>query len=413
MGLFNRKEKAPVIQEERKVHLGGLLFNGGSGYSSSKAMKLSAVYCATNQISNSVALLPIQIVEKDMDENRPIEHPLYNLLNLKPNQKYNHYNMFKMAIESVILKGNAYMYIERDSNLNVKSLQYINPDFVQPMLQSNGTVKYLVHGMDGAVDAINMIHLWQHVDDQYNGMSLLKYAYNTLKGTSDAENTASKFYRGGAGLNGVLKASQTLSNDQKSQIKTSWSEAFSADGNGVAVLPQGLDYQPISVNPEDAQLLESREFNITEIARFFNISPIKLFQLEEVSYSSMESTQLSYMEDTIKPYVKMIEEEFNRKLFRPSEVGKIGVYFDFTSALQTNKQALAEYLRTLVTNGIMTIDDARKELGLPKLNTEGSSTTWMQISYGSADKIASGEYIKQNTQSQGQSVDNKVKQGDE
>lgn len=409
MGIFNRKKEAePINQEERYVRLGGLLFNGGSGYSSSKSMKLSAVYCATNQISNSVALLPIQIAQIDKGEKRPVEHNLYNILNLKPNQKYNHYNMFKMAIESVILKGNAYMYIERDSNLEVKALQYINADFVQPMVQKDGSVKYLVSGMSGAVDSINMIHLWTHIDEQFNGISLLKYAYNTLKGTADAENTASKFYRGGAGLNGILKATAVLTNDQKKQIKDSWQEAFSSEGNGVAVLPQGLDYQSVSVNPEDAQLLESREFNITEIARFFNISPIKLFQLEDTSYANMESTQLYYLEDTIKPYVRMIEDEFNRKLFKPSEVGKIGVMFDYKQALSTNKQAEAEFYRTLVTNGILSIDDARAALGFPKLNTEGSTAHYIQVSYANAEDVAAGKFIKQGGQDQNQNTDNKI-----
>ena len=407
MGLFNRKKDKKV--EERSVSLGGLMYNSISNFSEGTAMKLSAVYCASNQISNSVAMLPIQIVQYDSDEKRPIEnHYLWKVLNLMPDEKYNHFGVFKMAVESVILKGNAYFYIERDSRLNVKALHYIAADYVTPMLQTDGSVKYLVAGMKEAVDAVNMIHLWQHLDENFNGLSVLRYAYNSLMGAWSAEKAAAKFFTGGAGLNGVLKASATLTNDQKQQIRESWNQAFSAEGNGIAVLPQGLDFQAVSVNPEDAQLLESRQFGITEIARFFNISPIKLFQLDEVSYSSMESTELYYLQDTIAPYVQMIMEEFNRKLFKPSEVGRIGVEFDYSAALRTNRQAEGEYYRMMITNGVMSINEVRGKLGLPKLTDESGEKHFMQISYGTAEDIAAGKYLKQNSQEQSVQQDNKI-----
>jgi len=414
MGIFNRKKNVVQPQvEERKVSLGGLLYNSTTSYSNSLAMKLSAVYCATNQISNSVAMLPIDVVNYDQDEKRPINHPVWKILNLSPDSKYNHFNVFKMAIESVILEGNAYFYIERDDKLNVKALRYLNSEFVQPLLQRDGSVKYLVTGFPAAVDASDMIHLWQHVDENFNGLSVIRYAYKALKNAADATDTAGKFFRGGAGLNGVLKASATLTNEQKKQIRDSWNDAFGANGNGVAVIPQGIDFQPVSVNPKDAQLLEAMEwFGVDEIARFFNISPIKLFQLSEVSYSSMESTQLYYLQDTVLPYCTMIEEEFNRKLFKPSEIGKIGVHFNFARAMQTNRKDQAEYFRTMLTNGIMSLNEVRGEMGLERIESEEGDARFMQLSYGSVKDIAEGKYIKsQQKDPTTDTIDAKAKQG--
>ena len=403
MGIFNfrrKKEVKPV--EERSETLGALLFNNSSSYSESRAMKLAAFYCGVNQISNAVAMLPINIVKMDYDEKQPMDHPLWRILNITPDNKFNHFGAFKSAIESVIIQGNAYFLIERDERLNVKALHYINASFVRPIVERNGEVKYIVQGLKQAVPASDMIHLWMHVDEQFNGISLLKYAYKVLVSATDADDTASNFYRGGAGLNGVLKASAVLTNDQKKQIRESWNQAFSPGGNGIAVLPAGLDYQPVSVSPEDAQLLESREFNIVEIARFLNISPIRLFQLKEVSYSSMESTNLAFLQDTITPYVQVMVEEFNRKLFKPSEIGKMGVMFDFTNAMQTNRKELAEYYRILLTNGIMSIDEIRGQMGMPKLGTKAGEDHWIQLSYASAEDIAEGKYIKQKETDQGQ-----------
>lgn len=404
MGLFNfrSKKNTPQPVEERKEFLGGLLFNNTSSYSESKAMKLAAFYCGVNQISNAVAMLPVNVVKYDYDEKQPIDHPLWYVLNIAPDQKFNHFSAFKAAVESVIIQGNAYFLIERDERLNVKALHYINASFVTPIVNRDGSVKYIVQGLKQPVPAEDMIHLYMHVDEQMNGISLLRYAYNTLVSATDADTTAGNFYRGGAGLNGVLKASAVLTNDQKKQIRESWQQAFAPGGNGVAVLPAGLDYQPVSVSPEDAQLLESREFNIDEIARFLNISPIRLFKLQEVSYSSMESTNLAFLQDTVTPYVQVMVEEINRKCFKPSEVGKIGVMFDFTNAMQTNRKELAEYYRILLTNGIMSIDEIRGQMGMPKLGTKAGTSHFIQLSYASAEDIAEGKYIKQKETSQGQ-----------
>ena len=393
--IFKRKNIKAEPAEERKVNLGGLMFSNASNFSSTMATKLSAVYCATAQISNALAMLPINIVKYDSDEKRPIQHPLWKVLNVSPEKAYNHFNSFKMAIESVILQGNAYFYIIRDKKLNVEELRYINAEFVQPMPQADGSIRYIVQGFPAAVDGNDMVHLFLHCDEMHNGISLIKYACRTLGSAIDAEETSNKFYRSGAGLNGILKASATLTNEQKKQIRDSWNQAFTEGGSGVAVLPQGLDYQAVSVSPEDAQLLETRKFNIEEIARFFCISPIKLQVLGDISYNSLEATELNFLYDTVAPYVQMIKEEFNRKLFKPSEVGVLGVDFDYTSAMQTNRKDLGEYYRMMITNGLMTVDEVRGQLGLAKLNTPGSTTTFIQLSYGSADDIAEGKYIKQ------------------
>ena len=419
MAIFDflrRKPQAEVIDmtpEERSLAL-ALGFNNISSFGNSQSMRLSAVYAATNMISNSCALLPMKIITEEGGRKREIQHPLAKVLNLKPNAKYNHFNFMKLLIESVILKGNGYAYIERDENLNVKALQLIDADFVTPVIQGDGSVKYIVNGMSQAIDAINMIHLYQHCDNLMRGISTIKYADMALNSTYNAENHSSNFFRSGAGLMGVLKASAPLTNEQKRQVAESWKMSIAnTAGGGVCVLPQGLDFQSISISPEDSQLLESRKYNVVEIARFFNISPVKLFDLSNVSYSTLEQTSLSYLQDTILPFTQLMEDEFNLKLFKPSEVGKIMVDFDYSVLVQTDKNTEAEYYTKLLTNGVVTVNDVRSRLGFEPSSELGSDKHWMQISYATIENIASGAYIKQTDQSQGQKVDNKVKQEEE
>ena len=235
-----------------------------------------------------------------------------------------------------------------------------------------------------------------------------------LHGTYNAEKHSSDFFRSGAGLMGVLKASAPLTNDQKRQVAESWKMSIAnTAGGGVAILPQGLDFQSISISPEDSQLLESRKYNVVEIARFFNISPVKLFDYSNVSYSTLEQTSLSYLQDTILPFTQLMEDEFNLKLFKPSEVGKLMVDFDYSVLVQTDKNTEAEYYTKLLTNGVVTVNDVRSRLGFEPSEELGSDKHWMQISYATIENIASGAYIKQTDQSQGQKVDNKVKQEEE
>lgn len=419
MAIFDflrRKPQAEVIDmtpEERSLAL-ALGFNNISSFGNSQSMRLSAVYAATNMISNSCALLPMKIITEEGGRKREIQHPLAKVLNLRPNAKYNHFNFMKLLIESVILKGNGYAYIERDENLNVKALQLIDADFVTPVIQGDGSVKYIVNGMSQAIDAINMIHLYQHCDNLMRGISTIKYADMALNSTYNAENHSSNFFKSGAGLMGVLKASAPLTNEQKRQVAESWKMSIAnTAGGGVCVLPQGLDFQSISISPEDSQLLESRKYNVVEIARFFNISPVKLFDLSNVSYSTLEQTSLSYLQDTILPFTQLMEDEFNLKLFKPSEVGKIMVDFDYSVLVQTDKNTEAEYYTKLLTNGVVTVNDVRSRLGFEPSAELGSDKHWMQISYATIENIASGAYIKQTDQSQGQKVDNKVKQEEE
>ena len=419
MGILDRLRNRPqkeVINntpEERSLAV-ALGFNGVSSFVTTQSMRLSAVYAATNMISNSVALLPMKIITEEGGRKKEIKHPLDKVLNLKPNSKYNHFNFFKLLIESAILKGNGYALIIRDENLNVVSLELLDPDFVTPMVTPNGEVKYLVNGLSEAVDAINMIHIYMHLDNTYRGISTIKYADMVLRGAHAAETHSENFFKSGAGLMGVLKSNAPMTNEQKRQAAESWRMSITnTQGGGVAILPQGLDFQAIAISPEDSQLLETRKYNVVEIARFFNISPVKLFDYSNVSYSTLEQTSLAYLQDTILPYTQLMEDEFNLKLFKPSEVGRFKVDFDYTVMVQTDKKTEAEYYTKLLTNGVVTINDVRSKLGFEPSQEEGSDKHWMQISYATITNIASGAYIKQTEQTQGQQVDNKVKQDEE
>lgn len=414
MGIFSflRRKKDEPVQEERNVVLQGLGFATSTSYSNERALKLSAVYAAVNQISNSIAILPINVFEKVDNNKKQIKHQLAELLNGRPDGKNTHFNFVKQIIESVILRGNGYALIVRDERLNVKQLIYLDTADVQPVPQKDGSIKYLVNGLPNAVDAVDMLDFHMHVDEMYRGISVLRYAWECLKTASEAEKQAGNFFAGGNNLSGVIKVNAPLTTEQKKELVENWKGTFNNSSNGyipVAVLPQHVDFQPISVSPEDAQLLDSRQFSIYEIARFFLIPPSKLFVFDNVNYNGLEYSQLMYLQDTLLPYVNMLEDEIDTKCFRPSEQGKRVIDFDFTALMNADKKTEAEYYRTLITNGLVTVNEAREKLGFGPSEIDGANELFMQMSYSTVKNIASGILINQKQEPKTSTIDNKVK----
>lgn len=399
MGFWSyirNKLKEPE-QEQRSNNFTSLLYNGADGYSTNKAMLLSTVYRCVDIISDSVAQLPFEpyVIDAQGYKVKLTEHPTYRILNSEPNKKMSRFTFMKTMVVSTLLKGNGYAYIERDGKGNATALNFIKPDTVT--IDDKGSeVKYYVTGYKGAIEACNMIHILNFSYDGIHGVSTLQHARNTLGLATDAEAHAQGFFKGGANLAGILKVHSTLSDRQKLELKSSWQTAFSpstGQPNGVAVLEGNMDFEPITVNPSDAQLLETRQFNVIDICRFFGVSPVKAFDLSKSSYSTVEATQLAFLTDTLQPLLEKIELEFKRKLYKPSERDNIDVRFNTGVLLRTDKSALAEYYTKLFQIGAITTNEIRKELDLPAI-TNGD-TAFVQVNIQPLDKAVKEEEIKE------------------
>lgn len=370
-------------KEERALtyYSDALNFNNYSSFSANYAMRLSAVYRAVELISDSISMLPIyvQFEDKDGFKTRYNEHSANRLLNNQPNELMTRYQFIKLLMIDVMLRGNAFAYIKRDEMGNALELIYLNPNSVTINYNElTRILNYRCSTIQGIIEPCNMVHLLKYSTDGINGISILQNAKNTLSLTADTEKQASNFFRSGCALNGVLKVQGQLSDMQKQQIKSSWNSAYNGESSGLAVLQGNMDYQQISVNASDAQLLESRLFNVSDIARFFSISPVLLGDLSKSSYSTLEQSQLQFLSQTLQPYIVMIEQEFSRKIFRPSEIN-LSVNIDEKALIMTDKAALASYYVQMLQNGLMTSNEIRKELGLSSI--EGGDVTVMQAQY--------------------------------
>ena len=390
MGIFNlfKKKEKPQLQERSYTPYGlnSLVYNTNSSYRNDKAMLLSTVYRCVDVISDSVAQLPLEPYKVDEKgyKRKYVEHPTYYLLNKEPNSNMSRFTFMKTLITSVLLNGNGYALIERDNKGNATKLKLIPSELVtisrvDPLKEK---IMYNVVGINQLIEPVNMIHILNFSYDGITGISTLQHARNTLGLASDSEAHAEGFFKGGANLAGIIKVQSSLTPKQKLDIKESWQATFSpitGTPNGVAVLEGNMDFQPITVNPADAQLLETRQFNVIDICRFFGVSPVKAFDLSKSSYSTVEATQLAFLTDTLNPLLEKIELEFERKLYKPSERSTIDVRFDTSVLLRADKASQASYYNTLFQIGVITPNEIRKALDLEPLDNGDKSFVQVNV----------------------------------
>lgn len=382
LGFELRKASKKEISSVNAFGGGGLFLS-----SRSKPMLLSTVYRCVDVISDSVAQLPLEtyLLDSEGFKSQFKSHPAYSVLNEEPNSDMTRFVFFKTIVSSVLLTGNGYAYISRNSRNEVEELVFLPTSQVgiEWVLDSYGIrrKRYRVVGFKDLVEPRDMIHILNFSYDGIVGVSTLTHARQTLGIATDSEAHAAGFFKGGASAAGVLTVDGTrMSKDQKQQNYDEWSartNPVTGNPNGIVILEGNMKYQPITISPKDSQLLESRQFNVVDICRFFSVSPVKAFDLSKSSYSTVEATQLAFLTDTVAPMLTKIEMEVKRKVFLPSEKAKISCEFNTSLFLRADKQAQSNYLRNMFQIGAVTPNEIRKENNLSRL--KDGDNTFVQV----------------------------------
>ena len=346
-------------------------------FSDRSAMSISTVYRCVELISDAVAMLPMEI--KDGDNKVIVAHPLADAF-AHPDNLLTRPLLLKMLVQSVMMKGNGFAYVHRNGDGTPKRIQFVPADKVQIVFDEAKQKLYYTCPTISTkhIEPINMLHLRKYSLDGINGLSVINAANKSIELAKNTETAASKLYEKGCKVDGIIKGGMTA--DQRKDAK----EAFLGSiESGIAVLPPSMDYQSISLSAQDAQIIESRQFNSKDIARFFGVSPSMLGDLSGGYYGSIEAEQSAFILHTLNPYLVMMEAEFAAKLLTGKNKGQ-RVDFDETYLLRADKNATANYYSRLVTNGIISRNEARRELG------------YGEVEGGDALQVAFTD-IKQNT----------------
>lgn len=393
MGFLDRilrRSPGVVDAEQRKdeenVFGLALNYNGWGTYKTSQSLALSAVYRCVEVITNGVASLPVKLYRID---EKGFKYEIHNnlsfILSKKPTGKINAFTFYKLIVKDILLMGNAYALILRDDNGEVVGLQYIQAGLVSP-IDKGDRIEYQVTGIKGFVRQEDILHFMNYTESGVYGISVLTHARRTLGIADYGENASENFYKSGGCTTGFLKFDGPSSGKQREEILSAWNQATGGvrnQPNGIPVLPANVNYTQLSVNPADAQLLESREFSIVEICRFFGVSPTKCFDLTHASYNNSEMAELAFLNDTLRPLLTKIEMEMETKLFKPEE--RYDIKFDVSELLRTDKKSQAEYFTKMFNLGVLSPNDIRKELDMDEI--EGGDIHCAQINLTSIKNL--------------------------
>ena len=373
-------------KEEENVFGLALNYNGWSTYKTSQSLALSAVYRCVEVITNGVASLPVKLYRTD---EKGFKYEMHNnlsfILSKKPTGKINAFTFYKLIVKDILLQGNAYALILRNGKGEVIGLQYIQAGLVSP-IDRGDRIEYQVTGIKGFVRQEDILHFMNYTDNGVYGISVLTHARRTLGIADYGENASENFYKSGGCTTGFLKFDGPSSGKQREEILSAWNQATGGvrnQPNGIPVLPANVNYTQLSVNPADAQLLESREFSIVEICRFFGVSPTKCFDLTHASYNNSEMAELAFLNDTLRPLLTKIEMEMETKLFKPEE--GYDIKFDVSELLRTDKKSQPQYFTKLFNLGVLSPNDIRKELDMDEI--EGGDIHCAQINLTSIKNL--------------------------
>ena len=347
-------------EQQNKFSLGEILLSYGIGnIDDFTSTQLSGVFSALENISNAIAQLPIYITD---GSNNEIEHYVKKLFYTNQISKF---NLFKQIVWDIYLKGNAFLYIRRDNKGVPTELVYLKPQQVTINYNENNHVLYYLANslVKGKIAPQDIIHFYKN--GIFDGKSTISFGTQAIELAKETDSVSKSYFRSGCNVNGIIKMLTSSTDKQRQEIQSAWQNNIGKGKNGVAVMPQNVDYIKLGSDANSAQMLESRQYNITEIARFFNISPVMLGDLSKASYSTLEMVLTQFVQVTLQPLVSMIQSELTRKLIPITENAYINL--DENYLIKFDKNTESNYYTNLVRGGIITVNEAREALGFSKV----------------------------------------------
>jgi len=332
-----------------------------------KSLGSSAVAASVRLLSETIAALPIHVY-RDIGRSKSVEmdHPIYDLLHSKPNEFPTSFCFFQQAVSHCLLHGNFYALIERDSSGSPIGLWPLNP---QGMIVEalEGTVRYCyAYGGQRSEFAFrDVLHFKGPSLNGLVGMSIVHMAREGIGLSIAQEQHAANLFRNNARLGMVVQFPSFLSPDQRQLYEHSFSDKFAGALNAgkTIVLEGGMTIEPVGFTSEDAQFLESRQFSVIEIARWFRVPPTMIGDMTRVSYSSSESEMQLFAMHSLVPWCANFEDEMNSKLL-PDRT-KFLVKFDVNSIVRGDQQSRYSAYSQGLTAGFLTVADVREAEGLP------------------------------------------------
>jgi HK97 family phage portal protein len=374
-------------KEKRSINY-QLPFGPTTQVSPTTALTFSAVWAAMRLLSESISTLPVGVFRRENNgDNIEVDSDLSFLIKYQPNSYQNKITFYEKIIMDMLSDGNSYVQIVRNRNGRVLELLPLNYGDVNTYTLDN-KLYYSNDDSGETFGSEDILHFKMITGpDGITGLSPIEQCKNAIGWGMDVQEYSSTFFKNGGKLSGILESDRALSEQAIDRLRSSFNKNYGtlSGSNQTAVLEEGLKYKSISVTPDQAQFLASRQFSIQEVARIFGLPPHLLKDLSASSFNNIEMQSQEFVSYSLMPYISKIELEMSLKLFRRNNIGREYIKFNVNGLLRGNVKDRADYYKTAITNGWMTVNEVREKEDLNGV-TDGNSN-YIQMNMTTINKI--------------------------
>lgn len=336
------------------------------------AMQTTAVYACVRILAETLAALPLQLYRfTPTGKERVYDHPLYHILHDEPNPEMTSFIFRETLMSHLLIWGNAYAQIIRDGLGRVMCLYQLRPDKMQVARDAGGTIFYLYTKTSDENPNVKpygqvplkkeeVLHIPGLGFDGLVGYSPIAMARNAVGMTMACEEYGASFFANGASPSGVLEHPGVLKDPSK--VRDSWNAVYRGSNNAhkVAVLEEGMKYQQIGIPPEEAQFLETRKFQLDEIARLYRIPPHMIGDLDKSSFNNIEQQSMEFVKYTLDPWVVRWEQAMQRSLLLPEEKKRYFLRFNVNGLMRGDYESRMTGYSIGRQNGWLSANDIRE-----------------------------------------------------
>lgn len=353
----------------------------GKAVNPSSAIQVSAVYACVRVIAETIASLPFHVYETTENGSRKApEHPLYRLIHDEPNKEMTSFILRETMLAHLLLYGNAYCQIIRTGRDKIDSLYPLLPDKMEVDRDAGGLLTYTYTTSDGKrwrLEPRDVLHIPGLGFDGVMGYSPIALEKSAIGLGIAAEEYGSKFFSNGARPSGILTHPNTVKDP--AALRVSWNAAYGSSSNAsrVAVLEEGMTFVPLSLPNNEAQFLETRKFQVSEICRIFRVPPHMIGDLDRATFSNIEHQSIDFAVHTIRPWLVRIEQAVNRALFSEKEKGRFYVQFNLDGLMRGDYKSRMEGYAIARQNGWMSANDIRELENMNAMSDEEGGNAYL------------------------------------
>ncbi len=360
------------------------------------ALTFSAYFAGINRLSTDVASLPLEVFRsRGNTRTRRPNDPRNDLVYCEPNEDTTSIRYRTAQMSHVVSWGNSFSEIVRFGNGTPAAFHLLSPrpNDTRPARSRSGKLFFETEGGRGpTLPAENVLHVAGLGWDGMLGYSVVAFGRQAIGLGIAAEQYGASWFGNGSIPKGVLKKKTKMTKEAMERLRDQWERIHqgTVNANRVAILEEDLQWEQISIPPEDAQFLSTRQFQVLEIARLLNMPPHKLGDYSHAHLANLEESNLDYLTSTLRPWLEAIEQEYNRKLFTTSERRRgLHVRHDMTALMRGNMAARTARNQAMRNGGALSSDDWRMDEGMnPLPDGQGGKLYVMQGQYVPLSTIA-------------------------